>query len=261
MKGGELVDGSTVKDIRLAAIARQAEYRKTPSIKKHLPVKSPVSRLWHLDMGIPQGFLQKDGIWRWEGTCVLATALEVVRAEPILTTQVSTPDGLFDLTYEWGKRELYYWAQAIDPYDGAAWPPAGGKFAEGTDMISMAKMLKRWDLIGDFKRVTDFDQLLRWLSHGGPAFVGIPWFEPMYEPDEKGICRIVGVKVGYHAITYLGLDMEKKTIPFQNHWHRPGIEKWGIEIDGVEGRANLKFSSAANFIERNNTEVYCLIGK
>jgi hypothetical protein len=114
--------------------------------------------------------------------------------------------------------ELYSRATHLDQWPGV-YPPDDS----GSSGLAVAKALRE-------------DRLCRAYSHAfslrgtftalqtGPALIGIPWYDDMFDPDPDGRVNVGGELAGGHELVVDELDVGNMRLWFTNSWG----EGWGI---------------------------------
>jgi hypothetical protein len=110
---------------------------------------------------------------------------------------------------------VYRNAQKIDE-----WP---GEDYDGTSVRAGAKILRNLGVISEFRWASNVDEVVNCLLNVGPMVVGTWWHRDMFYPDENGIIRPAGGKMGGHAYVLDGISLEKGLIRVKNSWGRD----WG----------------------------------
>jgi hypothetical protein len=121
-----------------------------------------------------------------EGACVgFAWAAELA-ASPFRTPGI---DDAF-------AHDLYQEAQVRDE-----WP---GEDYEGTSVLAGAKAAQARGYIGGYRWAFSIDELRDAVINLGPAVIGIPWRDGMYDTRPSGLLDVTGRIVGGHAILVRG---------------------------------------------------------
>jgi hypothetical protein len=118
--------------------------------------------------------------------------------------------------------QMYSDATAIDPYQGT-FPPDD----EGSDGLSIAKVLKARGLIDSYTHILSYDVALSAIQEG-PFITGVNWYDSMFTPDADGVVSIdPGSRVaGGHEFLVVGRAMVRGSLMWKcrNSWGR----SWGI---------------------------------
>ena len=179
---------------------------------------------------------QRERSWQWrpgsfvtnqrkEGACGGHGWTNELMARPRPFTAPADPD-------RWAYR-LYKQMQRNDQWPGEAY--------EGTSVIAGAKVLAKAGALTGYRWSFSFKDFLLGLSWKGPAVLGIPWFESMYEAD-NGIVTVAGEQVGGHCLIAYGLSLTTRTVFLRNSW---GAE-WGRR-----GNARIAFSDLERLLHTN----------
>lgn len=115
----------------------------------------------------------------------------------------------FDTTY------LYNEAQKIDQWEGEDY--------DGTSVRAGAAILKKSGFISSYTWAWDINTIVNALLNLGPIVVGTWWTYDMFFPNEKGIIKSTGEKMGGHAYLLDGINVDKKLIRIKNSWGK----EWG----------------------------------
>jgi hypothetical protein len=83
------------------------------------------------------------------------------------------------------------------------------------------------------------DDLRLGVGHEGPAVLGIPWHEGMFEPDDSGLIHVTGAVAGGHAICCFGVNEKTKVLRLHNSWGRD----WG-----QNGNCSISFEDMAKLL-------------
>lgn len=166
--------------------------------------KKPRSYTWNFSRaegnpGINQGL---------EGGCVGGSAANELALRPVPVA---------GLNYDWAREHIYYPAQRSDPWAGGAYPGASPHY-EGTAIIDGAKAVRALGFIGGFEWAFGIDDAIMTLGHKGPIVFGLPWFDGMFEPDEKGFIKSTGKHRGDHAITGYRVNLKEEYVGLVNTW-------------------------------------------
>jgi hypothetical protein len=115
-------------------------------------------------------------------------------------------------------REQVYWeAQKIDEWAGGAYPGAS-PFYEGTSVLAGVKVLKKLGYIDEYRWAFGLDDLVMAVGYAGPAVLGIPWYEGMFDMWSCGNVHVHGQVAGGHAILCKGVDVKEQTFTLHNSW-------------------------------------------
>ncbi|MGW5147516.1 hypothetical protein [Rhodococcus koreensis] len=121
---------------------------------------------------------------------------------------------------------FYSRATSVDQWPGV-YPPED----TGSSGLAVCKVLREQGYIGSYRWAFSFDEFLRGLQEG-PMFVGTPWYDSMFYPDDRGRVRPRGAVVGGHEYLALGVNLRAHDVTFQNSWS----VQWG-----VRGRFRMSF--------------------
>lgn len=239
-----LRDGSKVTDKRLGRLRpTKLDPRNLPLAEVLSPRGTPVTKFWKLTRAFDQGAI---------GMCCGTGSGHVLAAEPLFVDKIYSrfsPTGVYDLDLRFCKEDIYWAAEAIDGFPGGDYPGAG-RYSEGTGLLATARICRKWDFITEFRWAKTIQEIKLGMSYIGPCMMGIPWYSKMFEPDTEGIIPVKGYLAGYHALCFLGLDMENKRFAVQQSWG----PKWGITIDDMPGRAYITFDGLKKLFQDSFSE-------
>lgn len=154
-----------------------------------------------------------------EGACVGHGWTSELTAKPKPVKLVEDPSAY--------AHALYKEAQTIDAYPGEDY--------SGTDVIAGAKVCQSRGFIKEYRWAFDFDDLVLALGYKGPAVLGIPWYNSMYNAP-GGVVTVSGNVVGGHCILARGVNVKKETVLLRNSWG----SDWGNGGDAVISYADLR---------------------
>lgn len=239
-----LRDGSKVKDRRLGLIKKRLDAKPFASVTEGIEDSKPVSKKWELRKLLDQGR---------EGICTATAAVHLVTAEPMYASgrDWRVFGGMVEPDLDWAREHIYWPAQRQDKFRGGIYPESNW-YSEGSDIITTCKVLKQIHFCKGFYQANNVRELKMGVSHVGPCFIGIPWFMDMFEPSADGIANPRGELAGYHAVTVVEIDVERKLFGFANSW---GLE-WGLA-----GFAFVTFKGMAKLLSNKHSEAYFLAGR
>ena len=189
-------------DVSLAQDPRNRDFRMGSVLSA--PVGELKSKRWECKPRLDQGA---------EGECVGFGAAHWFACAPLEQSVSKTLARLF--------------------YDGAQdhdqWP---GSNYEGTSVTGLMRFLTKIGVIGEYRWIFNFEELIQTLSLKGAVIVGAEWREGCFEPDFYGVIRFIGRKKGGHCLCADEVDFEKKRIGF--------VQSWG-RSHGVDGRVYMSF--------------------
>lgn len=122
--------------------------------------------------------------------------------------------------------QLYKRCQQIDEWPGEAY--------SGTSVIAGAKELTSRGFLSEYRWAFGLDELVLAIGRQGPAVLGIPWHEGMYEAP-GGILKVTGRQVGGHCILARGVSLRGRYVVLRNSWG----PDWGIGGDARIGFDDL----------------------
>lgn len=196
----KLRDGSEVADPRLARIVQFDERSRQYPVRTTTPRgKKPRSYTWRCCEHFDQGS---------EGACVgFACTHELV----------ARPAEVRHLSGDFARENVYWEAQKIDPWDGGSYPGASPRY-EGTSVLAGVKVLKKLGYIDSYRWAFSLDELVMAVGYCGPAILGLPWYDGMFDPHSCGYLHVEGSMVGGHAILCKGVNVGDRTFTLHNSW-------------------------------------------
>lgn len=204
-------DGSEVSDPRLARLKQfDDRSRNYPVMATISPAAKERSYTWRCDRYLDQGN---------EGACVgFSMAHELI----------GRPVEVQGITAQTAREQIYWEAQKIDPWDGGAYPGASPQY-EGTSVLAGIKILKRMGYISQYRWAFGLSDLVMAVGYKGPAVLGIPWYEGMFDVLPCGHVHVTGQVAGGHAILCKGVSVTKRTFTLHNSWG----SSWGNGGDAL----------------------------
>lgn len=224
----QLKDGSVTLDRRLDRIPQFDERSRGYGIVTLLEAAgatSPRSYTWGSGPVTDQGR---------EGACVGHGWTGELTAKP---KAVSVPN---PTQYA---QELYHVVQHRDPWGGCSLgmrcdiERTNEKY-DGTSVLSGAQELKDRGFLSEYRWAFSLDELVLAIGRQGPAVLGIPWYDSMYEAP-GGIVTVTGRQVGGHCILARGVNVKTRTVTLTNSW---GVD-WGRG-----GHARISFDDLSRLL-------------
>jgi hypothetical protein len=189
-----LRDGSTVADPRLDRLVQFDDRSRAFPLRELITpaqAKKPRSYTWAVWCRLDQGN---------EGACVGFAITHEAAARP---HEVPFIDANVALS-------VYGRAQQIDEWPGEAY--------SGTSVLAGIKAGQERGWYGEYRWGFGLDDLMLAVGYKGPAVLGIPWYEGMFDTDADGFVRVNGNVAGGHAILCNGVDVKKKKFRLTNSW-------------------------------------------
>jgi hypothetical protein len=155
------------------------------------PVVIPRSRIWK-----PGPILAQDG-----PTCVANATLAWEMGAQIMDKASAVDTAAV----------LYAKCQAID-----GWPLPH----DGTSVEAAMAVMKAEDRLGRYLWAPDEETLWQWVMTQGPAVIGIPWMNSMWNPDKKGFVKVdpASGEAGGHGLKVYGGFTPGTYYYLQNSW-------------------------------------------
>jgi len=203
-----LCNGTLVQDIRLARVEQFDEKSKNYPIRSLVTGVAPRSYTWSCSQWLDQGN---------EGACVGFSMAHELIARPAVVPNI---------TPKFAREEVYWEAQKIDPWPGGAYPGAA-PFYEGTSVLAGIKMLQKLGFVTEYRWAFSIQDLVLAVGYCGPAVLGIPWYEGMFDPYPCGHLHVGGSIAGGHAILCKAVSLKDRTFTLHNSWGKA----WGFQGD------------------------------
>jgi len=195
----QLRDGTTVQDGRLARLQQFDERSRKFPIRKTVGAKPLRSFTWKCDKWLDQGT---------DGACVGFSWTHELIARPAVVSGVAAA---------FAKEKVYWEAQKIDPWPGGSYPGASPVY-EGTSVLAGAKVIQKMGYIEEYRWAFSVQELALAVGYCGPAVLGIPWYEGMFNFLSCGHIHISGQVAGGHAILCNGVNVKDRTFKLHNSW-------------------------------------------
>lgn len=107
--------------------------------------------------------------------------------------------------------------------------PGASPFYEGTSVLAGAKIIQKLGYIKEYRWAFGVEELALAVGYCGPAVLGIPWYEGMFEPMGCGFLHIGGGLAGGHSILCHGVDAKQKLFKLHNSWGK----SWGTNGEAL----------------------------
>ena len=196
----KLRDGSIVQDRRLARIRQFDQRSKKFPIRTTIDAKVPRSYTWRCDKWLDQGT---------EGACVGFSCTHELIARPAVVTR--------GITAKFAIEKIYWEAQKIDPWEGGSYPGAKPRY-DGTSVLAGVKILQKLGYIKEYRWAFGLKDLAMAIGYKGPAILGLPWYDSMFEPHSCGFLHVTGDAVGGHAILCKAVSVREQYFVLHNSW-------------------------------------------
>jgi hypothetical protein len=204
----KLRDGGQAGDTRLDRIVFFDDRSRGYPIRRMVAVKKPRSYTWRCNTYLDQGS---------EGACVgFGIAHELA----------ARPSEVKGLTKKFAKESICWEAQKIDEWKGGSYPGAKPKY-EGTSVLAGVNVARNMGFFDSFYWGFSLNDLVLGVGYRGPAVLGLPWMEGMFDTDDKGFIHASGDVSGGHCILCRGVNVRNKYFLLRNSWGR----KWGLGGD------------------------------
>ncbi|MGB5157039.1 C1 family peptidase [Desulfobacterium sp. N47] len=203
-----LKDGSKTNDIRLDRVKFFDDRSKEYPVRRMVAAKKLRSYTWRCNVYLDQGR---------EGACVGFGISHELAARP-----AEVPG----LTNAFAREAVYWEAQKIDEWPGGSYPGAQQKY-EGTSVLSGVKIVQKKGFFDSYYWGFSLNDLALGVGYRGPAVLGLPWLENMFDTDDKGFIHATGDEMGGHCILCRGVNAREKYFLLRNSWGRD----WGVNGD------------------------------
>lgn len=180
----ELKDGRYTNDPRLDRIPQFDERSRKFPIAAVIPDVLR-SRSWPCALWLDQG---------QQGACVSFAWHHEAAASPV-PIRALTNDNAF---------AGYRWMQQNDEWPGEAY--------SGTSVLAGAKYGHDQGWFDEYRWAFSIDECLRAVSHEGPAVLGIPWRDSMFNTRPDGTLDCSGADDGGHGIMLRGVILPRKGV-------------------------------------------------
>lgn len=221
--GFVLRDGSRTSDPRLDLIFdKDPRNRNHPTMAVAPEIWDKVDKEWPRSPVTDQG---KEGACvghGWTGWCAACDMLPHITTVPELDAYAFEAYHVIQHEDEWSGCHL-----------GLQCPiQAHHEAYGGTSVKAGAEVLRSRNLLDSYTWTFGIEELLKALTTVGPAVLGVPWLDGMYEAP-GGKVTLSGSKVGAHCIKADAVFWTRETIGWQN--------SWGL-VYGDQGRAEISFT-------------------
>jgi hypothetical protein len=159
-----------------------------------------------------------------EGACVPHAVVGDALASPVRVRFPSDPQALAFTAYDWCRKN--------DEFPGEDY--------DGTSVNTGMKWYRAQGLVESWWWCKTPEELIQALIQLGPAVIGIPWREGMYETRPDGLVEVSGRVVGGHALLVNGYSPKYgklgEVLRWKNSWG-PGYGRNGhgyIRLDAFE---------------------------
>lgn len=223
-----LKNGSKTNDKRLDRIMYFDERSRNYPVRRTIAVKKLRSYTWRCNIHLDQGN---------EGACVGFGIAHELAARP---AEVS------GITNKYAKQKIYWEAQKIDEWKGGSYPGAKPKY-EGTSVLAGVKVARDMGFFDSFYWGFSMNDLALGVGRRGPAVLGLPWMEGMFETDAKGYIHATGKVKGGHCILCRGVNVREKYFLLRNSWGRD----WG-----VNGDCKISFDDMKKLLKNGGESVF-----
>jgi len=228
-----LKDTSIVRMPELDRLIQFDPRSKAHPVMAQIKVKEPRSYTWRCIPVFDQGK---------EGGCVGAGIIGELAARP---SEVP------NLTYEYGRKEIYWPAQRIDPWEGGAYPGAS-PFYEGTSVLAGVKVAQKLGWFESYYWSFSLEELVIAVGRYGPAVMGTIWTEGMATPDYANTIHVTGASLGGHCYLVRGVDVKRKRFLVLNSWGNLWGEDGNCWISFNDMNVLLKTDGEAVFFKNRH---------
>lgn len=200
----------------------------------------------HLRRGAAE-VVRRKGPWRLTSvldqgdtaTCVGQACKYVLMAAPFMDGLEAAPSAF----------EIYDAAIAIDE-----WSDNDGDSQRqmGTSVRAGMKVLQGLGFVEEYVWAQRMEEAIEWLRTRGPVTFGIPFYDSMFEVDEKGfmVCDFGSGLAGGHAMTAVFYSEGREAFRLCNSWGR----EWG-----EQGRCWLRVKDAEELVFGQEGEIAAMV--
>jgi len=141
---------------------------------------------------------------------------------------MARPAEVKSLDARFAREQVYWEAQKIDPWEGGSYPGASPSY-EGTSVLAGVQTLQKLGYIESYRWAFGLNDLVMAVGYAGPAVLGVPWYEGMFDVLPCGHVHVTGQVAGGHAILCKGVDVKRRTFTLHNSWG----SAWGTGGDAL----------------------------
>ena len=203
-----LKDGSETDDIRLDRVQSFDDRSRKYPVRVLVGLKKLRSYTWRCHAHLDQGA---------EGACVGFGVSHELAARP------SEVPGL---TNQFARESIYWEAQKIDDWPGGSYPDAVPTY-EGTSVLAGVKIARDLGYFELFYWGFSLNDLALGVGYRGPAVMGLPWMEGMFNTDAAGYIHATGKVAGGHCILCRSVNVRGQYFILRNSWG----QAWGMDGD------------------------------
>lgn len=175
-----------------------------------------------------------------EGACVPHAVMGDALASPVRVRFPTDPQALAFTAYDWCRKN--------DEFPGENY--------SGTSVNTGMKWYREQGLIDGWWWCKTVEELIQTLIQIGPAIIGIPWREGMYETRPDGLVEVSGKVVGGHAILVNGYSPKYGRLGEVFRWKN----SWGPSY-GVNGHGYVRLDAFEQLAFRGEGEVAVSVGR
>lgn len=215
------MDVERVLDWRSQHDERSRDYPVRSILPDTVPLRA---RMWQEGIVLDQGA---------EGACVGFGWTAELLAEPF----TPNPQPSLDSAQRAALR-YYKLAQKADDWEGENY--------SGTSVLAGARIMKQYGYIEQYRWCFSVEDLRDAVIFEGPAVIGVPWYEGMYQTRPDGLVAIGGNQVGGHCILVTGYNpsMQFGDEKFEVFRWR---NSWGASY-GLNGSGYVKIEDMKNLL-------------
>lgn len=218
----------TIEDVRLDRIPDFDDRSRQFPIKAIAKETDKVFQAWRCSKWLDQG---------QEGACVGFGITHELVAKPSIVPRKGPA---------YARKNIYWEAQKIDPWNGGAYPGAS-PFYEGTSVLAGVKVAHKLGWFESYRWAFGIEDLIQGILTEGPAVIGVSWFSGMHNIDRNKYIHANGRVVGGHCILCNSVHTKKKRFNLHNSWGK----RWGNR-----GDAYISFSDMDKLLRMNGEAVF-----
>ena len=158
---------------------------------------------------------------------------------------IARPAEVRNINNEFAKKEIYWEAQKIDPWQGGSYPGAF-PFYEGSSVLAGIKVAQKLGYFDEYRWGFSLDDLIYGVGHNGPAIMGTNWYENMTNLS-SGFAIPSGTLQGGHCYLIVSVNVKLEYFIILNSWGTG----WGDN-----GRAFITFMAMEKLLKEDGEQCF-----